>query len=103
MADMKKINEQNLEEVNGGANGVAGAGNQRVVANLQAGYLAVRTAPDYKYENEIQSTKLYNGDVVEITGGYAQGPGVGGVMTTYVWVYVPKTDVSGWVNSYFLA
>ena len=98
MADFEKINEQELENAAGGA---AAGGNMRVVAGLQSGYLAVRTAPAAQYENEIQSTKLYNGDTVQITGGYVQGPGFGG-QTTYVWVYVPKTGVSGYVNANYL-
>ena len=88
MADFEKIDGQELENAAGGNNG-PGAVNMKTVANLQNGYLAVRTAPAAKYENEIQSTKLYNGDKVQITG-------------SYVWVFVPKTGVSGYVNAYFL-
>ena len=99
MAEIEKINDQEMEEVAGGA---GGNGNRRVVANLQSGYLAVRTAPAFKYENEIQSTKLYNGDIVDITGNYVQGTGINGSPCTYVWVYVPKTGVSGYVNAYYI-
>ena len=100
MADFEKINGQEAESVSGGTGGYS---NRKVVANLQSGYLAVRTAPEFKYENEIQSTKLQNGDVVEVTGSYVQGTGINGSRCTYVWVYVPKTGVSGYVNAYYLA
>ncbi len=100
MADFEKINDQELENAAGGQ---AGSGVFKKVANLQSGYLAVRTAPAAQYENEIQSTKLYNGDVVQITGSYVQGTTFGGGAATYVWVYVPKTGVSGYVNAAFLA
>ena len=99
MAEFEKINDQELENAAGGQ---AGAANIKHVANLQAGYLAVRTAPEAKYENEIKSTKLYNGDTVQITGEYVQGTTFNGVKATYVWVFVPKTGVSGYVNAYYL-
>ena len=100
MADFEKINDQELENAAGGQYGNA---NIKHVANLQSGYLAVRTAPDAKYENEIQSTKLYNGDTVQIIGSYVQGATFGGGKATYAWVFVPKTGVSGYVNAAFLA
>ena len=100
MADFEKINEQELENAAGGQSGAAVF---KKVANLKDGYLAVRTAPAAKYENEIQSTKLHNGDLVQITGSYVQGTSFGGGAATYVWVFVPKTGVSGYVNAAFLA
>ncbi len=99
MSDFEKIEGQELEEA---AGGVGAKGVYKTVANLPSGYLAVRTAPEAKYENEIQSTKLYNGDVVQITGNYVQGTTFGGGAATYVWVFVPKTGVSGYVNAAFL-
>ena len=99
MTNFEKINEQELENAAGGKGGAA---NVKHVANLQSGYLAVRTAPAAKYENEIQSTKLYNGDTVQITGAYVQGTTFNGGKATYVWVFVPKTGVSGYVNAAFL-
>ena len=99
MAEFEKINDQELENAAGGQYGAA---NIKHVANLQGGYLAVRTAPEAKYENEIQSSKLYNGDTVQVTGAYVQGTTFNGGKATYVWVFVPKTGVSGYVNAYFL-
>ncbi len=99
MAEFEKINDQELENAAGGQYGAA---NIKHVANLQGGYLAVRTAPEAKYENEIQSSKLYNGDTVQVTGAYVQGTTFNGGKATYVWVFVPKTGVSGYVNANFL-
>ena len=61
------------------------------VKNLQEGYLAIRTAPAFQFENEIG--KLYNGMKVQITGGYQNG---------YVWVYSPDLGISGYVNQSFI-
>ena len=73
------------------SNAAAAAGTLRV-RNLQSGYLAIRNAPAYEFENEIG--KLYNGMAVQITGG-ASGNG-------YVWVYSPDLGISGWVNQSFI-
>ena len=100
MADLDKLNEENLDEVAGGFAGTVPV--RKVVANLQSGYLAIRTAPEFKYENEIQSCKLYNGDVVDVTGAYVRGTGINNTPCTYAWVYAPKGQVSGYVNAYYL-
>ena len=98
MTDMNKINEQELNNVAGGA-----AQNQwKTVANIQSGYLAIRTAPAADYNNEINHIGLHNGDKVQITGSYVQGTGFGGGPATYVWVYAPKFGCSGYVNAAFL-
>ena len=98
MMDMNKINEQDLNNVAGGA-----AQNQwKTVANIQSGYLAIRTAPAADYNNEINHIGLHNGDKVQITGSYVQGTGFGGGPATYVWVYAPKFGCSGYVNAAFL-
>ena len=79
MADFEKINDQELENAAGGQYGQA---NIKHVANLQSGY---------------------NGDTVQIIGSYVQGTTFSGAPATYVWVFVPKTGVSGYVNAAFLA
>jgi hypothetical protein len=58
MADFEKMEGQEIENISGGA----GYGGNIKTVFVTSGYLAVRTAPAYRYENEIQSTKLYNGD-----------------------------------------
>ena len=100
MADFEKINEQELDNVAGGSGG--GEAVWKTVANLSSGYLAIRTAPEAKYENEVNHIGLQNGDKVQITGAYVQGTGFGGGKATYVWVYAPKFGVSGYVNAAFL-
>ena len=48
------------------------------------GYLAIRTAPAFDYNNEINHT------------------GLNGTSATYVWVFAPKYGVSGYVNAAYL-
>ena len=45
---------------------------------------------------------LYNGDEVQITGSYVQGTGFNGVRAVYVWVFVPKFGISGYVDSAYI-
>ena len=99
MSEIKKINEQELEEVAGGYGYDNG---WRTVRGIQSGYLAIRTQPAAKYENEINHVGLNNGDKVQITGSYVQGTGFGGGAATYVWVYAPKFGISGYVNAAFI-
>ena len=96
--DIKKMDNQETEQV---AGGYAGEANKKVVAGLESGYLAVRSQPEFKYENE-KSTRLVNGDVVYITGNYCMGTGINGAPCMYVWVFVPSTGESGYVNLGFL-
>ena len=99
MSEIKKINEQELEEVAGGYGYDNG---WRTVRGIQSGYLAIRTQPAAKYENEINHVGLNNGDKVQITGSYVQGTGFGGGAATYVCVYAPKFGISGYVNAAFI-
>ena len=95
MTDMNKINDQELENVAGGA----GANGKWVtVCRLQSGYLALRTAPCYDYNNEIRGSESYNGQTLQITGSYV--PGNDG--KTYVWVFNPRSGKSGYVNAYYI-
>ena len=99
MTEIKKIDEQELENVAGGYGYDNG---WRTVRGLQSGYLAIRTQPSAKYENEINHIGLQNGDKVQITGSYVQGTGFGGGAATYVWVFAPKFGISGYVNAAFI-
>ena len=58
------MNEQELKEVAGGFGNPNEA--WRVVGGLQTGWLAMRTAPVYDYNNEMRGNELYNGDRVQI-------------------------------------
>lgn len=94
MAVMEKLNEQDLEGVAGGY----APGTWVTVRGLQTGYLALRTQPNYDYANEIRGSESGNGQPLQITGGYA----VGADGRTYVWVYNPRSGMSGWTNAAFL-
>ena len=94
MTDIKKMNGQELENVAGGVAGFNYGNGWRTVKNLQGGYLALRTAPSFNYENEVIHTGPKNGMLVQITGN--------GVPATYVWVYSPDFGVSGYANAYYL-
>ena len=67
MDELKKINDQELEEVVGGFQNQDGS--WRIVAGLQTGWLAMRTAPTYDYSNEMRGNELYNGDRVQVLSG----------------------------------
>lgn len=97
MSEEKKLNEQELEGVNGGY-GYYNNNGWMTVCKLQSGYLAMRTKPTYDYSNEIRGCELYNGDQVQITGSYVGGSDG----KTYVWVFSPKSGISGYVNAYYL-
>ena len=103
MTEIKKINGQELENVAGGE-GYSYDYNSgwRTVKNIQSGYLAIRTAPSFAYENEVIHKGPTNGQKVQITGSTVKGTGINGVPATYVWVYSPDFGVSGYVNTYFI-
>ena len=94
MADeFKKVNEEELKDIAGGAKGKVADynGPWKTVKGLKKGWLALRTAPCYDYSNEIGH--LYNGDDVQICGRHDGD---------YVWVWAPKLNKSGYVNRNFL-
>ena len=94
MENMEKMNEQALEDIAGGVTQDGWA----TVSGLQTGYLALRTRPVYDYNNEIRGSESYNGDRLQITGSWTTGSDG----KTYVWVYNPRSGVSGYVNAAFL-
>ena len=98
MTDMNKINPEELEGVAGGVSIGQGA----TVTGLTGGYLAIRTAPTADYNNEINHTGLENGDKVQVTGGTVMGTTFGGAKAAYTWIYSPKYNVSGYVNSAYI-
>ena len=83
--EMKTLNENELNEITGGADGKVGLyeGPWRTVCNLQTGWLAI----------------LYNGDSVQIIGN---GSGVSSDGRSYIWVWSPRLNKSGWVNDSFI-
>ncbi|MBR2529038.1 MAG: SH3 domain-containing protein [Blautia sp.] len=66
------------------------AGTNTYRVNVASGYLALRTAPAYAYENEIG--ELYNSDTVDVLD----------YSGTYWYVYSPKYGRNGYVNSSYL-
>jgi len=94
MSELTRMNEQELEEIAGGF----AAGTWVTVTGLKTGYLALRTAPNYDYKNEIRGSESGNGQILQITGGYTGGPDG----RTYVWVFNPRSGMSGWTNAQFL-
>ena len=58
MTDIRKITEQEAANTAGGVEGYNYGNGWRTVMNLQGGYLAIRTAPSFNYENEI----IHNGN-----------------------------------------
>ena len=98
MAELNKLNANDLETVSGGTGRYNSEG-YRTVCRLETGYLAMRTAATYDTNNEIRGAELYNGDQVKIVG--ASVAGVDG--RTYIQVYSDKTGTTGYVNAAFLA
>ncbi len=96
MAEIEKLDNQQLEEIAGGA---FTPGGMVTVCGLQTGYLALRTTPCYDYNNEIHGSESYNGQTLQVTGGYTFGSDG----KTYVWVYNPRSGRSGYVNAAFLS
>ncbi len=102
--EFEKLNSEELTEATGGRHGKKGLweGPKRKVHGLETGWLALRSEPCYDYRNEIG--QLYNGDEVQIIGNSAitdndfdKAP-----VTSYTWVYSPRLNKSGWVNSRFI-
>ena len=94
MDDIERVNDQELEDIAGGF----ATGTWVTVRGLQTGYLALRTTAKYDYANEIRGSESVNGQTLQITGGYT----VGSDGRTYVWVFNPRTGMSGWTNAQFL-
>ena len=97
MTELNKINDVELENVAGGAG--YNSNGYRTVCRLETGYLAMRTAPTYDYNNEIRGAELYNGDQVILLGT----PVAGSDGRTYVYVQSVKSGVQGYVNNGYLA
>ena len=96
MAEFKKIDDVELEEITGGAR-VKGDNGYRMVCRLKKGYLAVRTKPYYNDANIIG--QLYNGDKVRIVN-FTLIKSSDGVQ--YYLVYSPKLRKQGYVNAAYL-
>ena len=96
---IEELNKEELEKVAGGKDlGQDKLSGWVTVTGLLKGYLALRTAPYYDSSNEIKGSESYNGDTLLITGGYAWGADG----RQYVWVYNPRTGMSGYTHASYL-
>ena len=102
MTELKKMNEQEAANVAGGVEGYNYGNGWRTVQGLPGGYLALRTAPAFKYENEVIHNGPKNGQLVQITGPSVAGTDISGAPCTYTWVYSPDYGVSGYVNANYI-
>ena len=95
MEDRKKfeMNEQELETAAGGTetNSLLHGTGYYMTVQVEKNYLALRSEPEYRYENEI--AKLYTGDQIEFIRPYND---------TYVYVFDPKTGQYGYTNCNYL-
>ena len=100
--EFEKLNEEELEQAAGGKNELAGGeSTHKTVKGLQTGYLAMRSAPGYNYNNEIG--QLHNGDKVVVVGETIWVPNdFQGKTTPYTKVRKRHTDKVGYVNANFL-
>ena len=88
MNKLNKITDKQLDNITGGAFGYMGQ--WMTVKNITNGYLAIRTAPSYRYENEINHIGLFNGEQVQIAGQSVRGTGINNTPAVYAYVYAPK-------------
>jgi len=101
--EFKMVSEEELEKIAGGVDGMVGLydGPYKTVSGIQTGYLALRSDPSYNARNEIG--QLNNGDRVKVCGNDAiTDHDFDKGYTSYTWVYSPRLNKSGWVNSRFI-
>ncbi len=100
--EFEKLNEEELEQAAGGKNELAAGGSvHKRVSGIKTGYLALRSAPGYNYNNEIG--QLHNGDKVVVVGETIWVPNdFQGKKTPYTKVRIRHTDKVGYVNANFL-
>ena len=111
MADIKKLNDQDLDSIAGGVggtglaagsvsgtgiayDGVSGTGLTSwkwAAANVRTGYLALRSAPSYDYRNEI--AKITDGTAFQVRPDETSGD----------YVYSRFNGMEGWVNSKYVS
>ena len=84
MSEMQKLDDQMLEDVNGGYGGPIKLKWRKVRCKVQTGYLALRTLPKYDDSNIIG--QITNGTVFEVTDEKNSGD--------YIWA--KYSGVTGW-------
>ena len=91
MANMKKINLDELGQVTGGVTSSPGTWKWATVSGTK-NYLAIRNAAGYESSNEIG--RLYNGTKIQIRPDVRNG--------AYVWAYASSINKEGWVNASYV-
>lgn len=90
-----KLSEDELAAINGGNDGMGRYYDPNTYyVYVKTSYLALRTYPDYKYENEIG--KMWNGYTFTVYPEVARRNGY------YVYGYCPQLNMEGWTNGRFL-
>lgn len=90
MEEMKKMNDAELNEVNGGNDGMSSTNWLTAVPNVESGYLALRSRPSYNEANEI--AEIYPGSYFSVNTFRWNG--------SYVWARY--NGIQGWVNADFI-
>ena len=89
-----KLSEEELNNITGGNDGLGRyADPDAYYVHVQTSYLALRTAPEYRYENEIG--KMWNGYTFHIYPGVSRSG-------YYVYGYCDQLNMEGWTNGRFL-
>ena len=89
MSEIMKMDDQQLEDINGGTGTVVKLRWKKVRCKVQTGYLALRTLPEYNDNNII--AKIDNGTVFEATEDKKSG----------VYIWAKFSGVTGWVNKQY--
>ena len=92
----KVVDENELEDVNGGYG--SGAGFDMTVGNCNGSYLALRPQPVWNRYHELY--QLWPGYQVFTYGATTNGTGLNGTPCTYR--YVQYDGIWGWANASFL-
>lgn len=95
---LKKLDNAELENITGGNAGLYYNEGWRTVAGTAGGKTSIYSAPYSDPSNAVSGSDLSDGDRVQIAGASAEGKDG----NTYVWVFSPRTGISGYVNSAYL-
>ena len=93
---MEKMNDEELNIVNGGTG--SGVGYYLTVGNCNGHYLALRPQPVWDQYNEL--ARMYPGYRVFTYGATTNGIGLNGVHCVYT--YVQFNGIWGWADTCFL-
>ncbi len=95
---MKVLNNEDLDNVNGGGGGLFGSGWYMTVSGCDGGYLALRPHPRWEPYNEI--AQLWPGDKVYTYGDITNGIGVNDTACRYRKVCF--NSIWGWADANYM-